>query len=128
MSLDKCDGCMVDPIGKMGYNKNESCEYFTNYLVKGYVSAGETEIWVIRCESHNKLFFQRGGTIMANSNIHTEEFEQLQSDGAKALIMNIVFFVVLFAGILLVPVIGFGFSAIAIGLTFIISMLYIYLT
>ncbi|EEG76016.1 hypothetical protein [Dethiobacter alkaliphilus] len=65
---------------------------------------------------------------MANSKMHTEDFEQLQSDGAKALIMNIVFFVILFAGILLVPVIGFGISAIAIGISFIFSMLYIYLT
>lgn len=65
---------------------------------------------------------------MATSKTHSQDYEQLQNDGTKALIMNIVFFIVLFAGILLVPVIGFGFSAIAIGVTFIASMLYIYLT
>lgn len=57
-----------------------------------------------------------------------QEFEHLQSAGTKALILNIVFFVVLFAGILLVPVIGFAYSALAIAATFLFTMLYIYLT
>jgi hypothetical protein len=70
----------------------------------------------------------RGGTIMANTNTQNQELQHLHHEGAKALILNIVFFVVLFAGILLVPVIGFGFSAIAIAATFVVSMLYIYLT
>lgn len=60
--------------------------------------------------------------------VQSQELEHLHQEGTKALIMNIVFFVVLFAGILLVPVVGFGISAIAIALTFVVSMLYIYLT
>lgn len=61
-------------------------------------------------------------------NIQGQEFEQVQQNGNKALILNIVFFVILFAGILIVPVLGFKFSAIAISASFILSMLYIYLT
>jgi hypothetical protein len=61
------------------------------------------------------------------SNVQNQEV-QVTHEGTKSLILNTVFFVVLFAGILLVPVIGFGFSAIAIAMTFIVSMLYIYLT
>jgi len=56
------------------------------------------------------------------------DLEQLHQEGTKALWINIAFFVVLFIGILLVPVIGFGFSAIAIALAFAGSLLYIYLT
>jgi hypothetical protein len=60
--------------------------------------------------------------------LHTQEIEHLQNEGTKALILNILFFVVLFAGILLVPVIGFMYSAVAIAIIFVLSMLYIYLT
>ena len=56
------------------------------------------------------------------------DLEHLHQEGAKALWINIAFFVVLFIGILLVPVIGFSFSAIAIALAFVGSLLYIYLT
>lgn len=61
-------------------------------------------------------------------NLHGQDYEKIQHDGNKALIMNIVFFVILFVGILLVPVLGFGFSAVAIAVSFVLSMLYIYLT
>lgn len=66
--------------------------------------------------------------IMAINKMHGQDLEHLQNEGNKALIMNIVFFVILFAGILLVPVLGFGFSAAAIGISFVVSMLYIYLS
>ena len=56
------------------------------------------------------------------------DLEHLHQEGTKALWINIAFFVILFIGILLVPVLGFGFSAIAIALAFIGSLLYIYLT
>ena len=56
------------------------------------------------------------------------DLEHLHQEGTKALWTNIAFFVVLFIGILLVPILGFGFSAVAIALAFIGSLLYIYLT
>jgi uncharacterized membrane protein len=62
------------------------------------------------------------------NNLQTREIEQLQHEGNKALILNILFFVVLFVGVLLVPVLGLTFSAIAIVLAFVFSLLYIYLT
>lgn len=62
------------------------------------------------------------------NNLQSQELENLQHDGTKALVMNIIFFVILFVGILLVPVVGFSFAAIAVSLSFIFSMLYIYLT
>jgi hypothetical protein len=65
---------------------------------------------------------------MATTNVQKQDIQHLHHEGTKALILNIVFFVVLFAGILLVPVIGFGLSAISIAVTFVVSMLYIYLT
>lgn len=66
---------------------------------------------------------------MANTNnMHGQDLEHLHHEGNKALIMNIIFFVVLFVGILLVPMVGIGFAALAISLSFILSMLYIYLT
>ncbi|MBT9168814.1 MAG: hypothetical protein DDT19_02162 [Syntrophomonadaceae bacterium] len=58
----------------------------------------------------------------------SNDLEHLHQEGTKALWINIAFFVVLFIGILLLPVLGFGFSAIAIALAFIGSLLYIYLT
>ncbi|MBS3887247.1 MAG: hypothetical protein M1552_04020 [Firmicutes bacterium] len=64
------------------------------------------------------------GTDKGSSN----DLEHLHQEGTKALWINIAFFVILFIGILLVPVLGFGFSAIAIALAFIGSLLYIYLT
>lgn len=54
------------------------------------------------------------------------DLEQQQQDGNKALILNIVFFAVLLAGIVLVPLLGLGFSAVAISLAFVASLLYIY--
>ncbi|MBS3897515.1 MAG: hypothetical protein KGZ54_06720 [Dethiobacter sp.] len=58
----------------------------------------------------------------------SNDLEHLHQEGTKALWINIAFFVVLFVGILLVPILGFGFSAIAIALAFVASLLYIYLT
>ena len=57
-----------------------------------------------------------------------QDLEHMQREGSKALILNIVFFVVLFVGIILVPLVGLGFSAVAVGIAFVLSMLYIYLT
>jgi hypothetical protein len=66
---------------------------------------------------------------MANTGkLHSQSIEQIQQDGKKALILNIIFFVVLFAGILVVPVVGLAYSALAISVSFVASMLYIYLT
>ena len=56
------------------------------------------------------------------------EAEQLQQEGSKALIINIVFFVILLAGVLIMPLLGFKFAAIAIALAFVLSMVYIYMT
>jgi hypothetical protein len=56
------------------------------------------------------------------------ETEQLQQEGSKALIINIVFFVILLAGVLIMPLLGFKFAAIAIALAFVLSMVYIYMT
>ena len=57
-----------------------------------------------------------------------QDLEHMQREGSKALILNIVFFVVLFVGIILVPLVGLGFSAVAVGIAFVLSILYIYLT
>lgn len=66
---------------------------------------------------------------MANTGkLHSQSIEQIQQDGNKALILNIIFFVVLFAGILVVPVVGLAYSALTISVSFVASMLYIYLT
>lgn len=56
------------------------------------------------------------------------DMEQQQQEGRKALIMNVAFFAVLLVGIVLVPVLGLYFSAIAISLAFVASLFYIYLT
>ncbi|MBS4030195.1 MAG: hypothetical protein KGZ63_02045 [Clostridiales bacterium] len=65
---------------------------------------------------------------MANTNnMQSQDLEHLHHEGNKALVINIIFFVVLFVGILLVPLVGIGFASIAISLSFIVSMLYIYL-
>lgn len=67
---------------------------------------------------------------MANTptQAHEKDMEQLHKEGNKALVINILFFIVLFAGMLAVPFIGLTYSAIAIGIAFVLSMLYIYLT
>lgn len=57
-----------------------------------------------------------------------KELEHLHQEGTKALIINIGFFVALFIGILLMPILGLGFSAVIIVLAFAGSLLYIYLT
>ena len=57
-----------------------------------------------------------------------QDIQQLQSEGSKALLVNIGFFAFLFAGILLVPTMGLQFSAITICISFVLSLLYIYLT
>ncbi len=59
-------------------------------------------------------------------NPKAQDLEQQQQDGNKALILNIIFFAVLLAGIVIVPVLGIGFSAVAISLAFVASLLYIY--
>jgi len=54
------------------------------------------------------------------------DLERQQHDGNKALILNIAFFAVLLGGIVLVPILRLGFSAVAIALAFVASLLYIY--
>ncbi len=56
-----------------------------------------------------------------------EEHKTWKLKGKKALIVNIIFFVVLFIGVILVPVSGFTTAAIFIVVVFIASILYIYL-
>lgn len=56
------------------------------------------------------------------------DMKKQHKEGRKALIMNIVFFVVLLAGIVLVPILGLYFSAVAISLAFVASLFYIYLS
>jgi hypothetical protein len=52
--------------------------------------------------------------------------EELKAKGNRVLILNIIFFLVLFAGIFLVAYAGFLTAAIIIILAFIVSLLYIY--
>jgi len=54
--------------------------------------------------------------------------EKARQGKIKILILNIVFFLVLFAEALLVPVLGLNFTVAALALAFIISVLYVYLT
>ncbi|MEW5784662.1 MAG: hypothetical protein AB1767_06260 [Bacillota bacterium] len=53
--------------------------------------------------------------------------QRLKKAGSRALIANIVFFVVLFGGMFLVPLSGIYVAAAVIIIAFIVSMLYIYL-
>lgn len=55
-----------------------------------------------------------------------KEKEELKARGHKALILNIIFFLVLFAGIFLVTFTGLLPTAIIISLIFVASLLYIY--
>jgi len=57
-----------------------------------------------------------------------QDIQQLQSEGSKALLVNIGFFAFLFTGILLVPTLGLQFAAVTICISFVLSLLYIYLT
>ncbi len=54
--------------------------------------------------------------------------EQLKAKGHRALILNIIFFIVLFAGIFLVTITGLTVTAIIISLVFVASLLYIHYT
>ncbi len=55
-----------------------------------------------------------------------EKKQELKARGNKALILNIVFFVVLFLGIFMVTFTGLAVTAIVISVVFIASLLYIY--
>ena len=55
------------------------------------------------------------------------EKQKLKKAGSRALIANIVFFIVLFGGMFLVPLSGIYVAAAVIIVAFIIAMLYIYL-
>lgn len=57
-----------------------------------------------------------------------EEKKNLKTKGNKALIINIAFFVILFGGMILVPLSGFLTAAVVIILAFIASLFYIYLS
>lgn len=52
--------------------------------------------------------------------------EELKARGNKALILNIIFFVVLFLGIFMVSYTGLAVTAVVISIVFIASLLYIY--
>jgi len=52
--------------------------------------------------------------------------EELKARGNKALILNIVFFLVLFAGMFLVVYTGLVTTAVIIFIAFVVSLLYIY--
>ncbi len=52
--------------------------------------------------------------------------EELKARGNKALILNIIFFVVLFLGIFMVSYTGLAVTAVVISVVFIASLLYIY--
>ncbi len=54
------------------------------------------------------------------------EKEELKARGSRALILNIIFFLALFAGIFLVTFTGLLFTAVIITLIFVASLLYIY--
>ncbi len=54
--------------------------------------------------------------------------EELKAKGNKALLMNIIFFVVLFIGILIFTTTGLVPTVIIISLVFAASLLYIYLS
>lgn len=56
-----------------------------------------------------------------------EEKQKLKKKGRRALVINVVFFVILFAGMLLVPFSGFHVAAIVIAVAFVASLLYIYM-
>lgn len=55
------------------------------------------------------------------------EKQKLKKMGKRALLTNIIFFVVLFGGMFLVPFSGIYVAAAVIALAFVVSMLYIYL-
>ncbi|RJX29604.1 MAG: hypothetical protein C4554_00265 [Dethiobacter sp.] len=55
-----------------------------------------------------------------------EQKKELKARGNKALILNIIFFLVLFAGMFLVVYTGLVTTVIVIFIAFIISLLYIY--
>ncbi len=52
--------------------------------------------------------------------------EELKSRGHKALILNIIFFVVLFLGIFMVTYTGLAITAVVITIVFVASLAYIY--
>ncbi len=53
--------------------------------------------------------------------------QKLKKMGKRALLINIIFFVVLFGGMFLMPISGIYVAAAVIVVAFIASMLYIYL-
>ncbi len=55
-----------------------------------------------------------------------EKKQELKARGNKALILNIIFFVVLFLGIFMVSFAGLTATAVVISVVFIASLLYIY--
>ena len=57
-----------------------------------------------------------------------EHKKELKRKGKKALKLNVVFFLILFLGVLMVPVFGLEIAAIAITVSCALCLLYIYLT
>ena len=57
-----------------------------------------------------------------------EHKKELKRKGKKAMKLNVVFFLILFLGILMVPIFGLQVAAIAITVACALCLLYIYLT
>ncbi len=67
-------------------------------------------------------------TTVAHNTKNEKNKEELKKEGKKALILNIIFFIVLFAGMFLVPLASLKVSIIVISIAFVASLLYIYFT
>jgi hypothetical protein len=73
---------------------------------------------------------KKRGAVMI-SRIETADIsstEELGKKANKALVLNIIFFVVLFLGMLSLPFVGFYTSALIVSLIFVLTIVYIYLT
>jgi len=60
--------------------------------------------------------------------LEEEHKKELKRKGKKAMKLNVVFFLILFIGVLMVPVFGLKTAAIAISIACALCLLYIYLT
>ncbi len=56
-----------------------------------------------------------------------QEQQEWKSKGNRALVINIIFFIILFGSIFLIPVTGFEVAIGVIAIAFVASILYIYL-
>ena len=63
-----------------------------------------------------------------NNSVSDNETKDWKSKGNRALIINIIFFLILFASIFLINLSGFAITVAVIMIAFIASILYIYLS